>query len=257
MTTGKTLTLVITVFLISGTAICQDTQYPAKEGMIPGPATSQESRAWLVDLHRWRQESWVRLGYKPAEYERNDLKWTQSSYVQPQMMIHDRFFFDPSTSNYTVNKYLDDLDKRFGGIDSVLVWQSYPNMGIDDRNQYDMIRDMPGGLSGLKQMISDFHKRGVHVFFPVMVWDGGTHDEGVPDWTASTRLMAQIGADGLNGDTLSNFPHEFRRAADETGRALALEPQLSPEKPDEQLAWNNLSWNDWVIQSERGGWAYP
>lgn len=253
----KLLLLVIAVFSIPAIVPAQDTQYPAKDGMIPGPSRPADSAAWLADLRRWRQESWVRLGYQATEYERPDLKWTQSSFVQPQMMIHDRFFFDPSTSRYTVSRYLDDLDQRFGGIDSVLVWQSYPNIGVDDRNQYDMIRDMPGGIPGLRQMIADFHKRGVHVFFPVMVWDEGTHDEGVPDWVASTRLMAEIGADGLNGDTLFNFPRLFRSAADETGHALALEPQLTQEKPDEQLAWNSMSWNDWVILSERGGWQYP
>jgi formylglycine-generating enzyme required for sulfatase activity/nicotinamidase-related amidase len=249
--------LIIAVTVITATAFSQDTQYPAKEGMIPGPATPADSKAWLTDLRRWREESHVRLGYSATQYERQDLKWTQSSFMQPQMMIHERYFYDPAAGKYTVDRYLDDLETRFGGIDSVLVWQSYPNIGVDDRNQYDMIRDMPGGIPALQHMIADFHKRGVHVFFPVMVWDGGTHDEGVPDWTASTRLMAEIGADGLNGDTLFNFPHQFRVAADATGHALALEPQLTPEKPDEQLAWNNMSWNDWVILSERGGWQYP
>ena len=29
------------------------------------------------------------------EYERPELKWTQSSFIQPQMMVEDRYFYDP------------------------------------------------------------------------------------------------------------------------------------------------------------------
>ena len=63
------------------------------------------------------------------------------------MMIEDRYFLRPRCGSYTVDRYLDDLDKRYGGIDSVLIWHTYPNIGIDNRDQYDMLRDMPGGVA--------------------------------------------------------------------------------------------------------------
>jgi len=67
--------------------------------------------------------------------------------------------YDPVAGKYTVERYLDDLEKRYGGIDAVLIWPTYPNLGIDNRNQHDMIRSMPGGVAGVKQMIADFHRR--------------------------------------------------------------------------------------------------
>ena len=67
------------------------------------------------------------------------MQWTQSSFIQPQMMVHDRYFYDPVAGRYTVDRYLDDLEKRYGGIDAVLIWPTYPNMGIDDRNQHEMV----------------------------------------------------------------------------------------------------------------------
>jgi iron(II)-dependent oxidoreductase len=238
-------------------ASAQDTQYPPQNMLIPGPASPRDFPAWLADLQHWRRESLIRLGYDGSQYERPELKWTQHSFIQPQTMVHDRYFFDPAGLKYSVERYLHDLEQRFGGIDSVLVWQSYPNMGIDDRNQYDLLRDLPGGLPGVRQMVSEFHARGVRVLFPVMVWDQGTRDEGVPEWIAATHLMAEIGADGINGDTLRDFPKVFREASDATGHPIALETQTPTAKPSEALAWDTLSWNDWILLTEAGGWRYP
>lgn len=66
------------------------------------------------------------------------------------MMAHDKFFYDYEKGVYTVDRYLDDLEQRYGGIDSVLVWPTYPNIGIDNRNQFDLIRAMPGNENGIK-----------------------------------------------------------------------------------------------------------
>eukprot|EP00666_Eupelagonemidae_sp_cell4sb_P005691 gene5691-6269_t len=53
-------------------------------------------------------------------------------------------FWDSDREQFTVSKYLRDLKNRFGGIDSIIIWPSYPNLGIDTRNQYDFFRAMPG-----------------------------------------------------------------------------------------------------------------
>ena len=77
---------------------------------------------------------------------------------------------------------------------------------IDNRNQCDMLRAMPGGLNGVKQMVAESHRRGVRVWFPVIMWDQGTCDEGKPNWVATSETMAAVGADGINGDTLAGVP---------------------------------------------------
>jgi hypothetical protein len=40
--------------------------------------------------------------------------------VQPQAMLHDRYLYDRATQQWTVDRYLDDLQERYGGIDSVV-----------------------------------------------------------------------------------------------------------------------------------------
>jgi gamma-glutamyl hercynylcysteine S-oxide synthase len=204
------------------------------------PCTPLTHQEWLTDLTHWRAERRIRIGYDPARYSLPTLKWAQSSFIQPQMMVHDRYFYDPIQGKYTVDHYLDDLDKRYGGIDSVLVWATYPNMGIDDRNQQDMVRSMPGGIEGLKQMVADFHRRGVRVLFPMMMWDQGTRDPEKPWPDAIAEFMKQIDADGINGDTQDGVPLAFAQAADKVDHPLGFEPEVG--LADEALAWDVLSW---------------
>ncbi|MDI1337426.1 MAG: formylglycine-generating enzyme family protein [Lacunisphaera sp.] len=197
--------------------------------------------AWRRDFREWRQEHLTRMGYSGANYERPEFRWSQRNFVHAQMMIEDRYFYDPIAGRYTVDRYLDDLVARYGGIDSVLLWYVYPNCGIGDRNQFELAADLPGGLAGLKQAVADFHRRGVKVFIPTMPWDNGTHPAGVPDWEAVARLAKALGADGVNGDTYSGLPRAFLEAADAGGHPLVFEPEAVPLS-DEALMWNLQSW---------------
>jgi gamma-glutamyl hercynylcysteine S-oxide synthase len=261
--------LALLLILLSASILpAQDTEYEPQGEQIPGPAnpTSTDDhccaragqmpvtvaawKAWLADIQHYRRERLIRAGYRDDEYVRPELNWTETAFVEPQMMIEDRYFYDPAAGKYTVDRYLDDLEKRYGGIDAVLLWHTYTNIGIDSRNQYDLLRDMPGGIEGVRQMIADFHRRGVRVLFPVMLWDQGTRDEGVSNAIATARLLAEVGADGVNGDTLAELPLAFRQASDATGHPLAFEPEGTPENPGEALAWNNLSWAYWKFPFE-------
>jgi formylglycine-generating enzyme required for sulfatase activity len=236
----------------------QDTHFHPDKQQIPTPSclamkgaweggskacTKDEHAAWLADIQHWRDERRTRIGYDGSRYDLPALKWTQSSFFQPQMMAEDRSFYDPIAHRYTVDRYLGDLEKRYGGIDAVLIWPTYPNMGIDNRNQLDMIRSMPGGIPGVRQMIDDFHRRGVRVLFPMMMWDQGTHDNGMPWPQAIAELMAEVGADGINGDTQDGVPLAFSAAADKIGHPLAFEPEGGPA--DEALAWNVMTWGQY------------
>ena len=251
-----------TVFLaVACAAFAQDTHYHPERQQIPVPScmmmkgaweggsrfcTAEDHEAWLTDIRHWRNERRIRIGYDGSRYDMPALKWTQSSFMQPQMMVEDRYFYDPIAHRYTVDRYLNDLEKRYGGIDAVLIWPTYPNMGIDNRNQHDMIRSMPGGVDGVRQMVADFHRRGVKVLFPMMMWDQGTRDPGKPWPQAIAELMKEIGADGINGDTQDGVPLAFSLAADKVGHPLAFEPEGGPS--DEALAWNVMTWGQYQYQ---------
>ena len=254
----RKLSLGLFACLSAAIASAQDTQYGPRGQQIPAPECMNLHYAWegptttcppfmherwLRDLEHWRGERHIRIAYDGSRYDEPALKWTQSSFIQPQMMVQDRYLFDPIAGKYTVDRYLDDLEKRYGGIDAVLVWSTYPNMGIDDRNQLDMVRSMPGGVAGVRQMVADFHRRGVRVLFPMMMWDEGTSQpaQGWPD--AIAALMKEIDADGINGDTQDGVPLGFTLAAEKIGHPLAFQPEDGPS--DEGLAWNVMTWGQY------------
>ncbi len=207
-----------------------------------GPAASNmEHAVWLDSLKQRRTAERQHIAYDNRYYNRPATDWVKRTFVFAQMMAHDRFFYDNVKMTYTVNRYLDDLKKRYGGLDGVLIWPTYPNIGVDNRNQLDYLEGMPGGIEGVKKMIADFHRRGVKVFFPIMIWDNGTRKLDHAMAVALVKKMKEIGADGLNGDTMFGVSDDFAHAADSLGYPLAFQPELSIRNI-KGLEWNDLSW---------------
>ena len=253
----------VSLSLLSLLAPAQDVTYSPQGQQIPGPrcakatqwdsgrpavCSPEDAAAWLHDVEHWRAERKVRVGLdapgSTAAYDEPALRWTQSSFIQPQMMAHDRFFYNPATRRYTVSRYLDDLKQRYGGIDSVLIWATYPNIGVDDRNQYDLFHDLPGGTAGVRAMVDSFHEAGVRVLFPIMVWDQGTREQTGTLADNIARELAEVGADGINGDTLDGIPRSFAESSSRTHHPLALEPENGLAS-DEMVAFNTMTWGYW------------
>lgn len=239
--------------LVSHTGVMNLTELPPpSEVFFSGPVSSSDQPGWLQGLKAWRKDRRTLLRYDGSQYERLDLQWTQRIFNQVQLLIWDRSLYDPDKGEYTVDRFLSETESRIGTIDAVLIWHVYPNLGVDDRNQFDMLRDLPGGIPGVRAMVEQFHAHGVKVFFPLLAWDAGTRDEGAAPSAAMAQLLKQIDADGINFDTLESVPPGFREASDAIVHPLALEPQFQPR--DASIAWTNISWNDWVTWE---GKQYP
>lgn len=221
-----------------------DVPPPPSEVFFPGPDDPSQSAPWLAGLQAWRAERRVQLRFDDSAYNDPSLAWTRHIFTQVQLLVWDRSIYDPETRQYTVDRFLDETQKRLGPVDAVLLWPVYPNLGVDDRNQFDLLRDLPGGIPGIKKLVDEFHRRRVKVFFPLLAWDSGTRDEGLPPHAALAQLLKDTGADGINFDTLESVPAEYSRSAKTAGLSLALEPQF--EIRDDSVAWSTLGWNDWV-----------
>ncbi len=233
---------------------------PVDAHMFDGPSDPAAFAAWLQDLKTWREQRKKEIRFHDELYRGTEFRWTRHTFTQDQLLVWDRSFYDaaagspaagnpaasaPAAGAYTVDRALREIESRFGRLDSVLVWTGYPNLGLDDRNQFDLIRDLPGGVAGLQKMVAAFHDRGVKVFFPVLIWDGGTRDSSISRADNAAQLLHEIGADGINLDTLDAVPDELRDLSWGVQPPLALEPQMDPQNAS--LAVSPISWDDWVV----------
>jgi iron(II)-dependent oxidoreductase len=244
--------LFVTLFIVNHfTLFAQELRLQGgQKELIAGPVDPAQRDRWLDTLKQWRINEKQKLHYNDKEYRRPELSWIKTAFIYAQMMAHDRYFYNPVTGKYTVNRYLDDLEKRYGGLDAVLIWPTYPNIGVDNRNQFDLVADMPGGKEAVKQMIRDFHKRGVRVFFPIMIWDKGTRRIQTPMPKALMKEMKELGADGMNGDTMEGVTKDFADAYQSLNYPIALQPEVHI-RDLKMVEWNRMSWGyffpDWGV----------
>ena len=180
-----------------------------------------------------------------SQYDRPDLAWAARNFVCGFQMMVDRAFWDPDRG-YQIDALCDQAEREFGGWDSVVLWHAYPRIGVDDRNQFDFWRHMPGGMAGLRGVVDSFHRRGVKVFLPYKPWDQGTRREGRSDELVLAEIVAAIDADGLFLDTIAGAPTALRAALDAARPGVVLEPELHPATAD--LEFCGSSWAQWLAE---------
>ena len=215
--------------------------------------------AWLARLRQLRANCQRSIGFTGEMYDVPELQWTQTAYIGPQMHPFDRYFFNSSLGNgtdgkgYTVDRFLADLNTRYGGIDKLLLWGTYPNIGIDDRNQFDMTRALPGGVDGLRKVVAQLHERGVKVLLPYNAWDHSTRGQqhnNVTDPMAMAKLIRDIGADGFNGDTMVHIPRSYYDAAVKIYKPIAMEAEGGVPQAD--LNYATMGWGESWVADEPG-----
>jgi hypothetical protein len=78
-----------------------------------GPDSPANQSKWLAGLKAEREKVLQTINFTGGVFDQ--IPWTQTSWMQPQMHPYDRYFYDPNGAGYTVSKYLDDVNRRYGG----------------------------------------------------------------------------------------------------------------------------------------------
>ena len=227
--------------IILGPAFCELPIEPEYEAFHGPPSNSKDDfKVWFQGMKSARDKFIQSVKYNDSYYSDPRAHWAASNFIQPQVMVNDKLLFDPSTGTYTIDKYLDDLNRRYNGIDSVLIWQAYPNLGIDSRNQFQLLDDLPAG--GLSELVDAFHKRDVKVFIPYNPWDTGTHASSSSDADMIKSYVDKYGVDGFNGDTMYGVESQFVEPsfANKSSKLIVAQPESG--LPDADIQFDLQSW---------------
>jgi formylglycine-generating enzyme required for sulfatase activity len=173
-------------------------------------------------------------------YDRQDLRWASRAFICHFTFLYEESLYSSQAGRLDLSDLLEEGRREFGGYDAVVLWHAYPRIGVDERNQFDFYRDMPGGLAGLRELTGGLHERGIRVFIDYNPWDTGTRREGVPDEGAIAVVVAALDADGVFLDTMSAGSPRLRQAVDRARKGVIFEPEGSP--PIDQLEVCSASW---------------
>lgn len=177
---------------------------------------------WREGLRMMFQERWLYdlPKFDNTLYEREDLQWVRHSYLLLLQFAWDQKYFEALQGKYAFDEFLSQQDRVLGGYEAYMIWPTWPRLGLDQRNQWDMYRDLPGGLKELRRQAGVAHKRGAKYFISYNPWDESTrHEDHIK---GMEKLLREIDADGVVLDTWGESSKEFQAAADRVKPGIIL-----------------------------------
>ena len=153
-------------------------------------------------------------------YNREDLKWIRSSYLIILQMAWDRQFYDRFTATPGFKNFIEQYNKIFGYVDVFGIWPTWPRLGLDERNQWDMYRDLPGGLEGIRNLSRQARDNKCRFFIAYNPWDASTRQEDQVKGMAA--IIASTEADGVVLDTRGNSDRHLQDAADSVRQGVIM-----------------------------------
>ena len=210
------------------------------------PQDPEQWPAWRARLTQWRADARNRLQFTGAAYERPEAAWSASCFAVAQVWLWDELLYDFEAHRFTPERLLADARDRLGGLDGLVLWHAYPVIGIDNRNQWDFYRDVPG----LGDLIATLHDAGVRVFVDYNPWDTGTR-RSRGDVVELAALVRDLKADGVFLDTLKEANPALVDALEAARPGIALEGES--KLPLTRIADHSLSWAQWFADSPTPG----
>jgi gamma-glutamyl hercynylcysteine S-oxide synthase len=150
--------------------------------------------------------------FEDSLYQRADLQWIRHDYLIGLQFAWNQEYYDWQKQEYTVDSFLERGKRLFGGYDVIGLWPTWPRLGVDQRNQWDLFSDLPGGLKQLKSFSQQWKQEGTRFFICYNPWDESTRSEN--PYAGMAGLIKATDADGVVLDCHGSSSYELQKAAD-------------------------------------------
>ncbi|RZS97597.1 formylglycine-generating enzyme family protein [Cecembia calidifontis] len=177
---------------------------------------------WQDGLRKVFQEKYLYdlKSFDNTLYLREDLQWIRKSYAMHLLMAWDNNFYNTEKQEFSVLQFEKRNKSLFGGNDVIGIWPTWPMLGLDQRNQWDMYRDLPGGLPQLAAISDSLNLMGTKFFIAYNPWDESTRLEGHLE--GMSELIQQSRANGVVLDTKGSSSRELQEAADAVSQGIVM-----------------------------------
>ncbi|MCF8302189.1 MAG: formylglycine-generating enzyme family protein [Bacteroidales bacterium] len=165
---------------------------------------------WLYDAEE----------FDNALFEREDLEWIRHSYLMVLKYAWDKKYYHTLDDEYKFNEKTFEYDDLLGGYDIYTIWPTWPRLGLDKRNQWDLYRSLPGGLNALKEQADLMHMYSKKFFISYNPWDASTRKE--DHLQAMQEILKATNADGVVLDTRGKSSVELQAAADSVKEGVIM-----------------------------------
>lgn len=153
-------------------------------------------------------------------YERDDLEWIRKTYLAVMQQAWDHSFYDRFEGKYNYAEQLKEYNSIFGYPDIYGIWPTWPRLGVDMRNQWDLYDDLPGGTQQLRSFARMSRQNNTRFFIAFNPWDQSTRQE--DPYTGMAGLIKEIEADGVVLDTRGSSSKELQAAADSVREGVVM-----------------------------------
>jgi formylglycine-generating enzyme required for sulfatase activity len=165
---------------------------------------------WIYDLR----------GFNDELFRREDLSWIRKSYLLTLFFAWDREYVDSGEGGERFEELLRKHRQSFGAYDAFMLWPTWPRLGIDERNQWDLYRDLPGGLPRLRHQAERAHRQGTKFFIAYNPWDESSRPE--DHLRGMESILRATDADGVVLDTRGGSSGELQATADRVKKGIIM-----------------------------------
>ena len=184
--------------------------------------------SWQEGLRLMLAERWLYdlMSFDDTLYRRDDLKWIRKSYLMILQMAWDREFYDRFSGEQGFGNLLSEYNSLFGNVDVYGIWPTWPRLGLDERNQWDLYRDLPGGTERLRAVSRQARLNDCRFFIAYNPWDRSTREE--DHLSGMTAIIEAAEADGVVLDTEGRSSAELQYAADTVRQGVIMYSEGMP-----------------------------